>query len=177
MVHAYEAFMIEVGLYGNIFFYNYDDFGCLATNGTWFKNFWEFASHLKINIELAEEYHYDQVREGDSLFLQLLIRAGIREPKILLCLNWVRKYKGIVHMSDTRLCDGQTIKPWVLNKSPAESSSYMFPLERPTRANFDLWNDSVRASTSAACILPIGDALRPYIREGHRKMSGTCRRM
>ena len=58
MVHAYKAFMIEVGLYGNIFSYNYDDLGCLATVGTWFKNFWEFASHQKINIELAEEYQW-----------------------------------------------------------------------------------------------------------------------
>ena len=59
MVYAYEAFVIEVRLYSNKFSYVYDDLGCLATNGTWFKNFWEFASHLKINIELAEEYHYD----------------------------------------------------------------------------------------------------------------------
>ena len=57
MVHAYKAFIIEVGLYGNIFSYDYDDLGCLATNGTWFKNFWKSALHLKINIELAEEYH------------------------------------------------------------------------------------------------------------------------
>ena len=75
-----------------------------------------------------------------------------------------------MHMLDTPLCNGRTIKPWVLNKSPAESSSYTLPLERPTRANIDLWNNIIRASTLAACILPIRDALGPYIHEGHRKM-------
>jgi len=170
MIHAYEAFMIEVGLYGNIFSYDYDALGCLATDGTWFKNFWEYASHLKVNVELSGDYHYDQVRAGDSSFLQLLIRGGFSDPKILLRLNRMRKYKGIVHVSDTTSCDGRTIEPWVLDKSPKESSSYTFPLERPTRADFALWNDSIRAATSAACILPVGDALGAYISEGHRKM-------
>ena len=58
------------------------------------------------SLQLAEEYHYDQVREGDSLCLQLLIWAGIREPKILICLNWVRKYKGIMHVLDTTSYNG-----------------------------------------------------------------------
>ena len=62
--------MVEVELYGNIFSYDYDSLGCLASDGTWFKNFWEFASHLDINIERSEEFHIEPVREGDSSSLQ-----------------------------------------------------------------------------------------------------------
>ena len=43
---AYEAFLIEVGLYGDVFTRDFKDWGILATDGTWFKNFWEFASYL-----------------------------------------------------------------------------------------------------------------------------------
>ena len=32
MGHAYEAFMTEVGLYGNILSYDYSALGCLATD-------------------------------------------------------------------------------------------------------------------------------------------------
>jgi len=170
MMHAYEAFMVEVGLYGNIFSYDYDSLGCLATDGTWFKNFWEFASHLDINIELSGEFHIEPVREGDSSFLQLLLRAGFNDAKTLVALNRIRKYKGLVHVSDGTDCDGRTIAPWVLDDSPKEDSLHTFPLERPMRADFKLWNDCVRAATSASYTLPEDRVLGPYIREGHRKI-------
>ena len=100
--------MVEVGLYGNIFSYDYDSLGCLATDGTWFKNFWEFASHLDINIELSGEFHIEPVREGDSSFLQLLLRAGFNDAKTLVALNRIRKYKGLVYVSDGTDCEKQS---------------------------------------------------------------------
>ena len=57
VVHAYEDFLIEVGLYVNIFSMDFNLLRCLVTDGTWFKNFYEFASHLNIQVNLAKEYH------------------------------------------------------------------------------------------------------------------------
>ena len=39
MIHAYEAMLMEVGLYGNQFSHNHKKWQGLATENTWFKNF------------------------------------------------------------------------------------------------------------------------------------------
>ena len=44
--HAYEAFQMEVGLFGNILAQDYNQYGCLATNGTWFANLWEYLKNM-----------------------------------------------------------------------------------------------------------------------------------
>ena len=54
--------MVEVGLYyGNILSTSFDVAGCLATDSTWYKNLWEFAHYLKVDIELSEEHHFRRV--------------------------------------------------------------------------------------------------------------------
>ena len=46
MCHAYKAFLMEVGLYGKVLSEDFVRARHLATEGTWFTNFWEFSSHL-----------------------------------------------------------------------------------------------------------------------------------
>ena len=53
MMHAYEAFMMEVGLYGNVLSQDFSAAGSLATDGTWFKNLWEFCSCLDLHLDVA----------------------------------------------------------------------------------------------------------------------------
>ena len=81
MVHAYEAFMVEVGLYGNILSLDYSMVSCLAEDGTWFKNFWEFASHLDVQVELSEEYHIQPVRENDRSWMEMFLMGGFTDKK------------------------------------------------------------------------------------------------
>ena len=57
--------MLEVGLYGNIFSADYSVFGVLATDNTWFKNFWELSQLLDIDVTLHNKYHLSPVQEGD----------------------------------------------------------------------------------------------------------------
>ena len=40
MGHDYKLFLMEVGLYGNIFLQGFDNLDMLAKERTWFKNFW-----------------------------------------------------------------------------------------------------------------------------------------
>jgi len=93
MVHAYEAFMVEVGLYGNILSTSFDVAGCLATDGTWFKNLWEFASYLEVDVELAEDHHFLPVQEGDQSWMAVFLEAGF-VGKVAERLNRMRKVKG-----------------------------------------------------------------------------------
>ena len=52
MWQVYEAFLVEVGIGGNMFNRDFTKYGGLATDGTWFKNLWEFAHHLNNSIVL-----------------------------------------------------------------------------------------------------------------------------
>ena len=56
MTQAYEAFLVEVGLYGDVFTRDFKRYGMLATDGTWFKNLWELADHLKVSITMDSRY-------------------------------------------------------------------------------------------------------------------------
>ena len=57
--------MVEVGLYGNIFEHDYDTtYGCLASDGMWWKNFWKIAHYLQIGFELPDEYQFQPSRGG-----------------------------------------------------------------------------------------------------------------
>ena len=75
MAQAYEAFIIEVGLYGDIFTYDFDRYGVLATDGTWFKKFWELADHLKVTVALDSQFHVQPERQGDTAIMDLLMRS------------------------------------------------------------------------------------------------------
>ena len=41
---TYETFLLEVGIYGDIFAQDYELYGGLATNNTWYKNLWHTAA-------------------------------------------------------------------------------------------------------------------------------------
>ncbi len=102
--------MVEVGLYGNILTISFEKAGCLVTEGTWFKNLWEFLAHLEVKMELSAEHHNHPVREGGKPIMGVLLDAGFRE-KIAKRLNRLRKYKGILHLSDKAMCDGKSLDP------------------------------------------------------------------
>ena len=92
MMHAYEVMLMQVGLYGNLFSLNYDKLQGLATDNTWFKNFWQYAKHLQIDICLHEEYHVKPISEGDMSLMKSFIQAGYLGNH-LVRLNRVRKHK------------------------------------------------------------------------------------
>lgn len=123
MGHAYEDFLIEVGLYGNIFTMDFSQLGLLATDGMWFKNFWEFASHHGVQVKLSEEYHSKPVREGDCSIMGLLILGGFKDKKTVERLNRVRKHKGMVNLSDGVSCYGRCIESWVTDNTGKEEST------------------------------------------------------
>ena len=155
---AYEAFLIEVGLYGDVFTRDFDNWGVLATDGTWFKNFWEFASYLKIEVTLDPQHHLGPVREGDRAIIEVFLHDGF-EGILLSWLNRVRKFKCVVHLSDLVLADGRTLRADVFDRTPGTSRQYRFPLEYPSTSDFALWEHALRT----ACI-PGGNILSPGLR-------------
>ena len=53
---TFESFILEVGLYGNIFLESYDKYGGLATNNTWYKGFWEYGRHLDAAVKFHTQF-------------------------------------------------------------------------------------------------------------------------
>jgi len=158
---AYENFVIEVGLYGNPFEWNYESFECLATDGTWFKNVWQLARRLDVEIELEEKYLNQPVRQNDRALIGEFHRIGF-EGAALYALKVVANYKQVLHLSDIICCDGITIDRWAMTEEPG-MSTHTFPYEQPTRSDFEHWRDAIRALTSGALYLDRN--LGPFIRE------------
>ena len=109
MQFAYEAFLVEIGLYGNVFSHAFEKYKILATNGTWFKNFWELGDHLGITLDLRKDFHLQPVRQNDRAIMEVLSTDGGFTGSTLEALNVVRLDQNLVHMSDLVHCDGKTI--------------------------------------------------------------------
>ena len=131
LTQAYEAFLIEVGLYGNILTLDYTKFGILASDLTWFKSLWEFSDYLKVSVVLGGKYHIQPVRRDDQALMFLFYLAGYTGNE-LERLNRVRKLKCLLHLSDILKCDGKSLRDGVLGRDYFNSLTHKFPLERPT---------------------------------------------
>ena len=46
---GYESFVVDIGMYGNVFDLDYTMNSDLATNDTWFKNVWELLQEFGIS--------------------------------------------------------------------------------------------------------------------------------
>ena len=57
LTQAYEAFLMEVGLHGNILTLDYTKFGVLASDLTWFKSLWKVLDYLEVAVVLDGKYH------------------------------------------------------------------------------------------------------------------------
>ena len=105
MSHAYEAFQMEVGLFGDILAQDYIRYGCLATNGTWFANLWEYLSKYGVTLELDEQYHFKPVRVRDGSLMALFFQFPFDHRQVER-FNRVRHFKGVVRVSNIISCDG-----------------------------------------------------------------------
>ena len=62
-VATYKAFMVEVGMYGNIFSRLLEELNVLAIKHTWYYNLWELCHRLGVELEVNDKYHNKSVRQ------------------------------------------------------------------------------------------------------------------
>ena len=79
MIQAYEAFLIEVGLYGEIMQHSYQKYSGLSTDGMWFKNMWQFLDKLGITLEKTSELQLLPVREGNFSLTGAIVTGSFNE--------------------------------------------------------------------------------------------------
>ena len=77
----YEAFMVEVGVYGNILSRSWKELN-------WYYNLWEPCNRLRVELEVEGIYHIKHVRQGDRPIIDVALEMGHR-GKILESINVV----------------------------------------------------------------------------------------
>ena len=85
---AFEGFQMEVGLGGDIFTRNFDKLGFLASEGTWFRHFWQYASHLGITVKVGEDYHLQPLRNGDITVMDFLLQRDVEKDTSYLATEF-----------------------------------------------------------------------------------------
>ena len=68
-----------------------------------------FVDHLRVMALLSADLHISPVREGDRLLIMEMCLNNEFTEKMTTRLNWVRKYKGIIHLSDVMTSDGKKL--------------------------------------------------------------------
>ena len=78
----YEAFQIEVGLYGDILMHSWKDMGELATKNIWFENLWQLCSHYGIKVHMAKDLTLGPVQERDVSIIAAFWDLGFRGTEL-----------------------------------------------------------------------------------------------
>jgi hypothetical protein len=142
---AYDNFMIKVCLYGNPMTWDFTKYGKLATPLTWFSNLWRLCHRFLAMVVINKEGQtFTPIRKNDMSIMSKFYRIGFRVGQ-LESLNTVRKYKNLIHLSDTVLCDSQTIDPAILTNKLLQSTQHCFSHEEPTQADLALWKEAITA--------------------------------
>jgi len=144
----YENFIVDVGLYGNVFSWDFSRFQFLATKDTWFHNFWELAQYLGIEVRLHDDAQVHPVREGNRSLMEVFESFGY-SGHTLISLKVMKNFKNVFHLSDITCCDGRTIDGAVLTRERGRSAKHLFPYEKPRRSDFALWEEAIQAISSA----------------------------
>ena len=161
---AYENFLIEVGLYGSPLQHSYKDFGHLATDSTWFQNFWCLIDQFEAEISIRDIDIMLGVRENDWSLMSEFFRIGYRRDD-LRALNVVRCFRNLIHLSDISQCDGITLDSFVCSDSAEASAGHIFPYEQPTPSDHGLWKEAISLLCSGSNLLPY--KLGPFLRSPH----------
>jgi hypothetical protein len=133
---GYESLVMEIGLYGNTFSYDYTTFSDLAMDGTWFKNVWELLNEFQVTAEFGREHQLAPTRSGDcsimNLFLQHYCGCDL-ESLSVFC-----QHKKAIHVLCIVMSDGRTVYPNSLTKDVGQFERHKFPHQRLSRADHHL---------------------------------------
>ena len=160
----YDVFLLEIGLYSNVFTLDYDKARFLATNGIWLKNLWQLLHQVGVTLEVDDELEIEGVREGDEAIMAVFMCMKFSKDQ-LICLNVVRKFKGFLHVSDLMCCDGATLTEYASSKDGVSSDEHIFSHERPTRTDILLWSDAIRSAFESPSST---HTLDNYLRDSYR---------
>ena len=129
MLTSTTSTLIKIEVYVVILFSSFFALsGCLVTDDTRFKNFWQLSHYLDIAVSLHDKFHIAPVRKKYQSLMESFARLGLG-AKQFESLNSVWKYKEVVHFSDIFCCDGATVDRDILLREEGLSVGHKFPTE------------------------------------------------
>ena len=143
--------MVELGLPGSFFTYNYDIFSHLATT-SWLKQLWDFCRQTDISL-VPSTPPIQPAREKDQFIMLVFSRHGYRKTD-LYHLNLCRLWCHAVRLSDITTGDGLRIHPLSWNGQPQDDagSDIQWPTHgRPTPKCWTLWQSALRLCFLTMC--------------------------
>ena len=163
MKNTAEQFVLELGMSPQPF---QEDFSAchLWVTHSWMKSLWEKAFRLKIDIELAD-LPVKPPRERDSWLMQEFTTLNYSCDD-LRRLNRVRLHQEVLFLSDVMDASGRAIDKKYLHPRPMGEawSTLSFPIERPPRRDFNLWQTAIRSIRALGGRLHLGN----YVTQGHK---------
>jgi hypothetical protein len=105
---AYENFVMEVGLYDCPLDWNYNNFGHLATENSWFCNLWNLTHTFHATLIFQPEDQVHGARERDQPLMSEFFWVGYRGSD-LNALNIVHRFCNLLHLSNILKCNRITL--------------------------------------------------------------------
>jgi hypothetical protein len=73
---AYDNFLLEIGMYGSPLQWQYDKYGTLLTNATWFHNLWQLVSLYGMEVCFCLEDMITGIRGNDCSLMAEFYQMG-----------------------------------------------------------------------------------------------------
>ena len=152
---------LQLGTNDNPLLLNYEIWSPLTCR-SWWVELWHSLHVSAVNLSL--KYHSTPFQcQGDKTIMQFLFEAGIAKAD-LPRLNRCRNYLNILFLSDITTADGCFISREMVSRHPLPlRSSFTFPREQPTKADWVVWSRAWTEATSTTLRLrlPLGKWTAP----------------
>jgi hypothetical protein len=149
-----ENLLVEVGLYGSPLNLNYENYGHLSTEATWFHNLWNLTHSFNTTLTFRMEDQVHGAREHDHSLMSEFFHVGCHGND-LSALNIVCCIHNLIHLSDTSQCNGITMDEFVVSDYAKILHLHIFPREEPLAADFRLWRDAIHQLCAGTTTLPV----------------------
>ena len=131
-----EALQLHLGCSSNPLSLDYDTWSFLAPE-CWLKCFWESIHHFDILLR-ARLPQLLLPRQHNKMIMSLVLSSGLPCSSVS-GINRCRIYKRCLFLSDIVTADGRKLEEMVWEERSQVVSSFRFPREHPTRADWDCW--------------------------------------
>lgn len=140
-----ELAMIEMGIDGNLFEYDFKKYGVLLSD-TWVKTAWEYAHEQDIKVEQFVTPRLKKERENDSFIMIDAVESGLFKPAELKKINTCRQYLQVSTVSE--VVDGfgeQFTGTYKGDKDRMRTPKYDFASQlKPSQDIFRVWRRALK---------------------------------
>ncbi len=125
---------------------------------------WEKASHVQVEIEIAD-LSVHPPRERDTWLMQEFVRLNYSSED-LRRLNCVQVHQEVLFLSNIMDANGRALDRKYLQQRPWEESwsNLSFPIKQPPPKDFKLWRMAIPQIRALGGRLHLGN----YVRQGHK---------